>query len=133
MSPSERYLFPKSDKISSIRRIAEIFRNGSVIYNYPFKVLFLPNQLKESRVVISVPKRFFKRAVKRNYIKRLIRESLRIKKFRDFSGEGVDICIIYTDRELPNYKLINQKIEDVLGKIVKRSKVDFHPSADSDG
>ena len=133
MSPSEPFLFPKSNKISSIRRITEIFRNGAVIYNFPFKVLYLQNDLKESRVVISVPKRVFKRAVKRNYIKRLIRESLRTQRFSYFSEAGFDICIIYTDKELPSYKLINQKIQDVLGKIVKRAKVDSGASSDNAG
>ncbi len=133
MSPSEPFLFPKSNKISSIRRITEIFRNGAVIYNFPFKVLYLQNDLKESRVVISVPKRVFKRAVKRNYIKRLIRESLRTQRFSSFSEAGFDICIIYTDKELPSYKLINQKIQDVLGKIVKRAKVDSGASSNNAG
>ncbi len=133
MSPSERFLFPKSNKISSIRRITEIFRNGAVIYNYPFKVLYLQNDNNESRVVISVPKRVFKRAVKRNYIKRLIRESLRLQRFGSFSNVGFDICIIYTDKELPTFKLINQKIEDVLGKIIKRAKVDSRIPSDTVG
>ncbi len=133
MSPSERFLFPKSNKICSIRRITEIFRNGSVIYNYPFKTLYLPNDIAESRVVISVPKRIFKRAVKRNYIKRLIRESLRLHRFSTLSDIGVDICIIYTDKELPSFKLINQKIEDVLGKIKKRVNAGARTSADSTG
>jgi len=133
MSPSERFLFPKSNKISSIRRITEIFRSGSVIYYHPLKLLYLPNDLNESRVVISVPKRLFKRAVKRNYIKRLIRESLRLQRFDSFSEIGFDICIIYTDKELPLFKLINQKIEDVLGKIIKRAKADTRTSADTSG
>jgi len=133
MSPSERFLFPKSNKISSIRRISEIFRNGSVIYNYPLKVLYLPNDLNESRVVISVPKRVFKRAVKRNYVKRVIRESLRLQRFDSFSDIGFDLCIIYTDKELPLFKFINKKIEDVLGKIIKRAKADPRTSADTSG
>ena len=133
MSPSERFLFPKSNKISSIRRITEIFRNGSVIYNYPFKALYLPNNTAESRVVISVPKRVFKRAIKRNYIKRLIRESLRLQHFSTFFNVGIDICLIYTDKELPSFKLINQKIEDVLEKIEKRVNAGVRSSADSTG
>ncbi|MHC1779937.1 MAG: ribonuclease P protein component [Bacteroidales bacterium] len=133
MSPSERFLFPKSNKLSSIRRITEIFRNGAVIYSYPFKVLYLQNEMDKSRVVISVPKRIFKRAVKRNYIKRVIRESLRIQRFSSFSDIGFDICIIFTDKELPSFNLINQKIQDVLGKIIKRAKVDSRIASDTAG
>ena len=120
MNSPARLCFNKSDRLCSERRISEIFRTGSSIFNHPLKFLFLPNDTQFSRVVISVPKRLFKRAVKRNQIKRQIREILRRDQFRHFSMIGVDICIVFIGKELPDYNFLNQKIKDVLEKISKR-------------
>jgi len=51
-----------------------------------------------SRILVSVPKRSFKRAVKRNLLKRRIRESYRLQK--DLLGPGVDILFVYVPREV---------------------------------
>ena len=51
-----------------------------------------------SRILVSVPKRFFKRAVKRNLLKRRIRESYRLQK--DILPAPVDIAFLYQDREV---------------------------------
>ena len=51
-----------------------------------------------SRILISVPKRSFKRAVKRNLLKRRIRESYRLQK--QLLPAGVDILFIYLPREV---------------------------------
>ena len=48
--------------------------------------------------MISVPKRHFKRAVKRNLLKRRIRESYRLQK--DLLPVPVDIAFLYLDREV---------------------------------
>lgn len=104
---------------------------GSVLFNHPLKVLYLPNDTQLSRVVISVPKRLFKRAVKRNLIKRQIREILRKAHFRHFSTNGVDLCLLFIGKEMPDYKLLNEKIIDVLEKISKRVKSGTLPPTDN--
>lgn len=131
MNPSSRLCFEKSDRLCSQRRISDIFRTGSVLFNHPLKVLYLPNGNQLSRVVISVPKRLFKRAVKRNQIKRQIREILRIAHFRDFTTNGVDLCILFIGKEMPDYKLLNEKITDVLEKISKRVERGTLPPPDN--
>ena len=131
MNSSARLSFDKSDRLCSVRRISEIFRTGTVIFNHPLKALYLPNDTQFSRVVISVPKRLFKRAVKRNHIKRQIREILRRAHFRDFSRNGVDISLLFIGKELPDYNLLNEKIKDVLEKISKRVESNTLPSTDN--
>ncbi|HBZ26746.1 MAG TPA: ribonuclease P protein component [Rikenellaceae bacterium] len=131
MNPPSRLSFEKSDRLCSQRRISEIFRTGSVLFNHPLKVLYLPNDTQLSRVVISVPKGLFKRAVKRNQIKRQIREILRKAHFRDFTTTGVDLCLLFIGKEIPDYKFLNEKIKDVLGKISKRVESGTLPSSDN--
>lgn len=77
----------------------------------------MPNGTTESKVLISVPKRSFKRAVQRNTIKRKIRESLRLVQFQSFNPKGYDICIIYIGKEIPLFNKAFVKIKDVLEKI----------------
>jgi ribonuclease P protein component len=131
MNPPLRLSFEKSDRLCSQRRISEIFRTGSVLFNHPLKVLYLPNDTQLSRVVISVPKRLFKRAVRRNQIKRQIREILRKAHFRDFTTTGVDLFLLFIGKEMPDYKLLNEKIKDVLEKISKRVEGGTLPPSDN--
>ena len=122
--PSSRLTLAKSDRICSRSQITGLFSSGSTFFLHPFKVFFSPNGSDKSRFLISVPKRSFKRAVKRNYIKRLVRESLRLNRFATAFEKGTDICLIYSSTEILDYTFINNKIENVLEKIDKRIKAD---------
>lgn len=78
------YSFPKSEKLCSKKRIEKLFRQGNSVQSFPLKMIFvrvddLPEQIP-FQVMVSVPKRHFKRAVHRNRIKRLLRESYRLQK-----------------------------------------------------
>ena len=68
-----------------------------------------------SRIVVSVPKRLFKRAVKRNLLKRRIREAYRRQK--DLVSAPVDILFIYTAPEVLPYEVIYADMTAVLQKI----------------
>lgn len=68
-----------------------------------------------SRIVVSVPKRLFKRAVKRNLLKRRIREAYRHQK--DLISAPVDILFIYTAQEVLPYEVIYADMTAILQKI----------------
>jgi len=114
--------FGKSIKLCSETTISGLFREGIIVFNHPFKIYYQPNNLDVSRVLISVPKRAFKRAVDRNFIKRRIREALRLNNFARFFENCKDISIVYIGKELPETALLNQKIKDVLDKIKRDHK-----------
>lgn len=73
--------FPKSEKLKKEKVIKQLFSKGKSVYKYPFKLLWLPNAVAEEQtnpqVLVSVPKRAFKKAVDRNRIKRQIKEAYR--------------------------------------------------------
>jgi ribonuclease P protein component, eubacterial len=127
---SRIFTLRKSDKICSRSRITQLFSNGDTLFLYPFKLFYAPNNSPLSRFLISVPKKSFKRAVQRNYIKRLVRESLRTLRFSSYFEKGIDICFIYTTSDTPDYTFINTKIENVLDKIKKRVKADSNAATD---
>ena len=75
----------------------------------------IPTHADASRIVVSVPKRLFKRAVKRNLLKRRIREAYRRQK--DLISAPVDILFIYTAPEVLPYEVIYADMTAVLQKI----------------
>ena len=64
------------------------------------------------RILVSVPKRCFKRAVKRNLLKRRIREAYRVQKL-----PGADIMFQYNSAELADFAAIRADITAILSRI----------------
>ncbi len=75
----------------------------------------IPTHADASRIVVSVPKRLFKRAVKRNLLKRRIREAYRRQK--GLISAPVDILFIYTAPEVLPYEVIYADMTAILQKI----------------
>ena len=75
---------------------------------------FMPDQIGHlpSRILVSVPKRFFKRAVKRNLLKRRIREAYRQQKI-----DGVDVMFQYNSQEIADSATIFREIGAILKRI----------------
>lgn len=69
-----------------------------------------------TRIMISVPKKLFKRAVKRNLFKRRIRESYRHLK-DTVSGGPYDILFIYSTKEEMDYSRIYKCISLLLSQL----------------
>ena len=75
----------------------------------------IPTHADASRIVVSVPKRLFKRAVKRNLLTRRIREAYRRQK--GLISAPVDILFIYTAPEVLPYEVIYADMTAILQKI----------------
>ena len=71
----------------------------------------------EDRILVSVPKKMFKRAVKRNLLKRRIRESWRKQKHRLSAAGGTDILFIYPSKEILSYADIYASVGNIIEKI----------------
>ena len=79
------------------------------------RYLFSSNGTETNRIMISVPKKSFKRAVKRNLLKRRIRESYRKQK-HTLSVNGVDVLFMYSKKEILSY----EEIYSAIGSIIER-------------
>ncbi len=81
------------------------------------RYLFMKNTGKEhNRIMVSVPKKLFKRAVKRNLLKRRIRESYRKQKHLMTVTGGLDVLFMYSTKEILSY----QEIYNSVGQIISR-------------
>ena len=69
--------------------------------------------------MISVPKKMFKRAVKRNLLKRRIRECWRKQKHLLATTGGTDILFIYPTKEVQTYEQLYNCIGQIIEKINK--------------
>ncbi len=127
----DRHTFSKEERLCSKREIERLFEQGETIYRHPLKSIYTPNQIGFSRLIVSVPKKLFKRAVRRNYIKRIIREAYRLNKGDSINVMGFDIAIIYTAKSTPTFEEINKKLNEILEKIYKPAKESSIPSSDS--
>ncbi|MBR2932223.1 MAG: ribonuclease P protein component [Rikenellaceae bacterium] len=71
-------------------------------------------------VMFSVPKRFLKRANKRNLVRRRAKESYRLNKtiLTEVMGDRrVRIALVYSTKKIHEYKTINNAVERILGEI----------------
>jgi ribonuclease P protein component len=66
--------------------------------------------------MVSVPKRLFKRAVRRNLYKRRMREAYRTQKAL-LEGVGADILFLYNTREDLPFEEVRAQVETILKRI----------------
>ena len=110
---------PKSERLCGLKAVGELFQTGKSVSAGCLRCKFLLRRDGEpSRIVVSVPKRSFKRAVKRNLLKRRIRESYRRQKA--LLGPGVDILFIYTAAEVLPYEVIYADMASLLQGVFAR-------------
>lgn len=73
-----------------------------------------------NRILISVSKKYFKRAVKRNLLKRRIREAYRLNK-HILKCEGICFMVSYTTREILDFASIESEMRSLLSRISKHA------------
>lgn len=122
---------PKAFKLCSLKKIEALYQNGRLIKVFPLRVLYLLEEnapeLEASevfQVLFSAPKRRFKRAHDRNYIKRLMREVLRKNKTALMStlqqnNKKLVFSLTFVADERPNYQLLEQKLCKALDQLIK--------------
>ncbi len=122
--------FKKEDRLHSKKRIARLFSEGDNFFIYPFKVVYttIPETSDYPvQLLISVSKQKFKRAVKRNRVKRLIREAYRKNKsivYEQVEGEENTLLagLIYVADTIMDYRQIEKKIILILQRLKNRDE-----------
>lgn len=107
---------PKTERLKGATAVAALFEHGKHTQAGCLRCKYLPRTEEgPSRIVVSVPKRSFKRAVKRNLLKRRIRESYRRQK--SLLSGAWDLLIVYTSREVQPYETVFADMADLLRKM----------------
>jgi ribonuclease P protein component len=123
----ESYSFGKQEKLKSRKLIQQLFAEGKAISAQPLRLIYTRAGMvmdQPVKVGVSASSRIFKKAVDRNRIKRLMREAYRLNKtslvqHMNITGQQFAVFIIYTDKVLPEFSIINQKMQVILNKLIK--------------
>lgn len=136
------YTLPRSERLHYKKDIDELFAHGKGFVAYPLRLVYLtkPSEaealpadgLAPVEILVSVSKRYFKRANKRNRIKRLIREAYRLNKHAlwssaETSGLRLRVAFMFVGKELPTFA----DVEMALLKAFKRIDKTLNPTDDS--
>ncbi|MDX9891280.1 MAG: ribonuclease P protein component [Bacteroidales bacterium] len=122
--------FSKSERICSNKIIKDLFAHNNSIFSYPFKCYFKiessDNQKNEVKIVVSVSKKIFKRAVDRNLIKRRSKEAYRLHKqnllnaINGSENKKISILFVYIGKEILDYLPIERGVCSLLEMISKK-------------
>jgi ribonuclease P protein component len=124
--------FGKEYKLCRQKIIDQVFKEGSTVKKYPIRVQYI--LLDETmdvpfQITVSAPKRIFRKAHDRNYIKRLMREAIRKNKliletYLQQTGKRLALFMIYSSKELFHHDELVQKTNLIFDQIIKQLEQD---------
>ena len=120
---STRFTFQKKEKLCSKKQFDKLFAEGSSFLIYPLKVVFIETELNgkyPAQAAFAVSKKLFKKAVKRNLLKRRMREAYRLNKpdfYFKLGDKKVTVIFIYVAKEILAYSQVETAMKRALKRI----------------
>ena len=122
------FTFHKEERLCSQKVIGELFSSGESFLSYPLKVVFLKTetaQMYPAQAAFTVSKRNFKRAVKRNILKRRMREAYRLNKPGFYEkliarNHRVALMFVYVGKEISEYAVIEKGMISAFKKLLAK-------------
>ena len=116
MDGLSRNTLTKKERLCGKTGVSKLLAKGRHGNVPGLRYLVMPgNDAGVDRIMVSVPKKLFKRAVKRNLLKRRIRESWRRQKHSLSVFGGVDLLFMYSTKEVLSY----EDIYIAVGKVIE--------------
>lgn len=121
----------KSERIVSQKLLDTLFKGGGKsIAAYPLRLVYMPIEAVDDKphaeILVSVSKRHFKRAVKRNRCKRHVREAYRLNKHIVYDALGekeskaIALAFIWIADELQEYTTVEHSMVTLLNRMVEK-------------
>jgi len=116
------HTYPKKEKLKKKKHLDLLFSEGRTVTKYPLRLVFVP--VAEADVPlqmgVSVSKKYFKKAVDRNYFKRVLRECYRLNKHLILNDlqEPHAVMFFYQSKERLEFKEIESRTKDLFQKFV---------------
>lgn len=132
MSAGGEFTFRKEERICSRKLLDALFRGGGShsMAVFPLRVVYMETDRvgnePQAQMLVSVPKRHFKRAVKRNRVKRQVREAYRLHKgvvldrMSGHPGRKAAMAFIWLDDRLHDSSEVGKSVERLLRRISEK-------------
>ena len=121
------FKYPKNEKLKSKITIGLLFTEGKSVSKYPLRLVYKSGTFSEGEKIkmgVSVSKKNFKRAVDRNYFKRILRETYRLNKhlLLDNLDQPYSFMFFYQTKDRLTYEEINTKTIQLFEKFIQQIK-----------
>ena len=122
-----QFTYPKVEKLKSKTTIDSLFSIGKSVSKYPLRLVYVPIELEKDEKIkfgVSVSKKYFKKAVDRNYFKRVLRETYRLNKYLliDNFDQPYAIMFFYQTKDRLTYQEIEFKTIQLFEKFILQLK-----------
>jgi ribonuclease P protein component len=112
--------YPKTEKLKGRTLIDKLFRDGKSVSKFPLRLVYMPAVFDDGAPIkmgVSVSKKHFKRAVDRNYIKRLLRECYRLDKAQlSIPEKTYAMMLLFQSRDVLAFEEIQEKFRQLAEK-----------------
>lgn len=130
MEEGLHFTLTKKERITGKNKIENLFTKGKSFLKYPLKIVYIECERDSEYLVsilVSVPKKRLKLAVKRNKIKRLIREAYRLNKNiitndLSHSNRQISLSFVYVKDDLTDYETIERSMCKALNELAYQLK-----------
>ncbi len=130
MQSSDGFTLCKEERLVGRKLVETLFKGGgsrSMSY-YPLRIVYCLVAREEApvRILVSVPKRCFKRAVKRNRVKRQVREAYRLNKhllderMAALPDQTLALAFVWQDDHLRNSEEVAQRVRSLLNRLSEK-------------
>lgn len=121
------FTYPKNERLKSKTTIGLLFSEGKSVSKYPLRLVYRPvaeNSEEQTKIGVSVSKKYFKKAVDRNYFKRVLRETYRLNKhlLLDNLDQPYSFMLFYQTKDRLSYEEINTKTIQLFEKFILQIK-----------
>ena len=121
------FTYPNHQKLKSKTTIDSLFSEGKSVSKYPLRLVYVENTEANAEVIkmgVSVSKKYFKKAVDRNYFKRLLRETYRLNKaiLLENNEKNYAFMFFYQTKERLSYTEIELKTKQLFQKFNEITK-----------
>lgn len=114
----------RDERLRSFGAIRRLFKDGRGGFIYPLRYIVYaePSDELSASVLFSTPKKFHKRANRRNLLRRRMREAYRLNR-ELLASEGktgtVELALVYSTKEIHDYKTIENAVKRVLARVAQ--------------